>query len=62
MSLTADGRKTVIRAWERRMSTRIRHPLFGYSVSYRRAIELQARVLASYLTRDLPQYEPMVTR
>jgi CRISPR-associated protein Cas1 len=62
VTLTPDGRKTVIRAWERRMSTQVRHPLFGYSVSYRRAVELQARILAAYLTGDLPRYEPMVTR
>jgi CRISPR-associated protein Cas1 len=62
VTLTADGRRTVIRAWERRLSTHIRHPLFGYSVSYRRAIELQARILAGHLLGELPQYEPMVTR
>jgi CRISPR-associated protein Cas1 len=62
VTLTADGRKTVIRAWERRMSAHVRHPLFGYTVSYRRAIELQARVLAACVTGELPRYEPMVTR
>lgn len=62
VTLTADGRKAVIRAWERRMSTQLRHPLFGYSVSYRRAIELQARILAATLIGELPQYEPLVTR
>src|SRR5690606_33962996 len=41
VTLTPEGRKAVIRAWERRMSTNLRHPLFGYSVSYRRAVELQ---------------------
>jgi CRISP-associated protein Cas1 len=62
VTMTADGRKTVIRAWERRLSTQVRHPLFGYSVSYRRAIELQARILAASLTGELPCYEPLVTR
>ncbi len=62
VTLTADGRKTVIRAWERRLSTQVKHPLFGYSVSYRRAIELQARVLAAVLVGEIPQYEPLVTR
>ena len=38
--LTADGRKAAIRAWERRLSTEIRHPLFSYKVTYRRAIDL----------------------
>lgn len=62
VTLTPDGRKTVIRAWERRLATEIRHPLFGYQVSYRRAVELQARILAAHLTGELPQYQPLVTR
>jgi CRISPR-associated protein Cas1 len=62
VTLTAAGRKAVIRAWERRMTTQIRHPLFGYSVSYRRAVELQARILAARLIGELPAYEPLVTR
>jgi CRISP-associated protein Cas1 len=62
VTLTAAGRKAVFRAWERRMTTEVRHPLFGYKVSYRRAVELQARILAAHLTGELPQYEPMVTR
>jgi CRISPR-associated protein Cas1 len=62
VTLTADGRKAVIRAWERRMTTQLRHPKFGYVVSYRRAVELQARILAAYLVGELPGYEPLVTR
>jgi len=62
VTLTAGGRKAVIRAWERRMTTQLRHPLFGYTVSYRRAVELQARILAAHLVGELPQYEPLVTR
>ena len=62
VALTADGRRTVLRAWERRLSTTIRHSLFGYTVSYRRAIELQARILAARLTGDAPDYVPLVTR
>ena len=44
------------------MTTQIRHPMFGYTVSYRRAVELQARILAAHLIGELPQYEPLVTR
>ena len=62
VTLTDDGRRAVIRAWERRMATSAKHPTFGYNVSYRRAIELQARILAAYLQGELPQYEPLVTR
>ncbi len=62
VTLTAEGRKTVIRAWERRMTTHVRHPMFGYQVSYRRAVELQARILGACLTGELPAYQPLVTR
>ncbi len=62
VTLTPDGRKTVIRAWERRMTTELRHPKFGYVVSYRRAVELQARILAAHLVGELAEYEPLVTR
>jgi CRISPR-associated protein Cas1 len=62
VTLTPDGRRKVFRAWERRMTTQVRHPMFGYTVSYRRAVELQARILAARLTGELPAYEPLVTR
>jgi CRISPR-associated protein Cas1 len=62
VSLSEDGRRKVLRAWERRMTTGVKHPVFGYSVKYRRAIELQARILAAHLTGELPAYEPLVTR
>jgi CRISP-associated protein Cas1 len=62
VALTAAGRRSVIGAWERRMGTEIRHPLFGYTVSYRRAVELQARILAAHLGGELARYEPLVTR
>ena len=62
VSLTGEGRRKVLRAWERRMTTTVLHPVFGYSVSYRRAAELQARILAAHLAGELPVYEPLVTR
>lgn len=62
VTLTPEGRRTVLRAWERRMATGARHPVFDYQVTYRRAVELQARILAAHLTGELPVYEPLVTR
>jgi CRISPR-associated protein Cas1 len=62
ITLTATGRKAVMRAWERRLTTELKHPMFGYTVSYRRAVELQARILAARLTGELPSYQPLVTR
>jgi len=60
--LTADGRRSVIAAYERRMATTIKHPLFGYEVTYRRALEVQARLLGAHLLGEVPEYRPFVTR
>ena len=62
VALTADGRRTVIRAFERRLDTLIRHPLFNYSVSYRRIMEIQARLLGRHLLGELPAYPAFTTR
>ncbi|MGQ0842082.1 CRISPR-associated endonuclease Cas4g/Cas1g [Actinokineospora sp.] len=62
VSLTADGRRTVLRAYERRLHTEIRHPVFKYKISYRRVMDVQARLLAAVLVGELPEYLPMVTR
>jgi CRISPR-associated protein Cas1 len=56
------GRRSVIRAYERRMSHEIKHPLFGYRVSYRRAIDVQARLLAAFLLDEVDDCTPFVTR
>jgi CRISP-associated protein Cas1 len=62
VSLTADGRRTVLKAYERRLDTQIRHPVFKYRISYRRVLDVQARLLAAVLVGELPEYIPMVTR
>ncbi len=62
VNLTASGRKRFFQPYEQRMSSLITHPLFDYKVSYRRALELQARLLAKTLTGELREYVPMVTR
>jgi len=62
VSLTPAGRKKVFMAYERRLASGVTHPVFGYKVSYRRAIELQARMLAKFLTHELEDYYPFLTR
>ena len=62
VSLTQEGRKAVIRAFERRMDTLIRHPLFGYSISYRRIMEVQARLLGRHVLGELKKYPAFTTR
>ncbi len=60
--LEAEGRRVVIGAYERRMSHEIKHPVFGYRVNYRRALDVQGRILAAHLTGELPEYTPFTTR
>ncbi len=60
--LTPDGRRRVIEAFEGRMDALVRHPVFGYTVSYRRVLELQARLLARWISGELPRYRPFTTR
>jgi CRISP-associated protein Cas1 len=62
VTLTEGGRRVVLRAYERRLSQTLRHPEFGYLVSYRRALEVQARILAAVLLGEIPEYVPLVTR
>ena len=60
--LTDKGRKKVLAGYERRLATEMQHPIFGYSVSYRRAFELQARLMAATLIGELEEYTPIRTR
>ncbi|MYE40092.1 MAG: CRISPR-associated endonuclease Cas1 [Chloroflexi bacterium] len=62
VALTQNGRRRVIEAYERRMDTLITHPLFGYSVSYRRILEVQVRLLSRHLQGELPAYPVFRTR
>ncbi len=61
-ALTLNGRRKVIEGWERRMDALVTHPLFGYAVSYRRILEMQARLLSRHLLNELPTYPVFRTR
>jgi len=62
VNLSAAGRKRFFQTYEQRMSALLTHPVFDYKVSYRRALELQARLLAKVLTGEIPEYVPLTTR
>ena len=60
-TLNPIGRKSLIAAYERRLDQETTHPVFGYRVSMRRLIDVQARLLARYLQgeiRTYPHYLP----
>ncbi|HPT20092.1 MAG TPA: CRISPR-associated endonuclease Cas1 [Methanothrix sp.] len=62
VTMTANGKKAVVSGYERRMETEIVHPIFGYKISYRRVLEVQARLLARAISGEISQYPPFCTR
>ena len=62
VSLSSQGRTGLIRAYEQRIDTLVTHPLFGYRVSYRRVLEIQARLLARFVSGELAAYQGFETR
>jgi CRISPR-associated protein Cas1 len=59
--LSEDGRKRFLQSFERKMNDEFKHPVFGYRCTYRRAIELQARLLSRYLQEGIA-YKPLLLR
>lgn len=60
--LTDRGRKQLIAGFERRIETSFRHPLFGYDVTWRRAIEVQARLILGAIDGTQPSYKGVTVR
>jgi len=56
------GRKAFYAAYEQRLSEKVRHPTFRYRISYRRCLELEARLVASFLRGDLKHVSPFIAR
>ena len=62
VALTDDGRRSVISAYERRLETEVTHPTFGYKVTYRRILQVQARIFAAFLMGEVPAYVAFTNR
>jgi CRISP-associated protein Cas1 len=62
VNLKPNARKAFIAAYERRMDQLVRHPVFGYQVSYRRVLEVQVRLLGRHLSGEIPSYPEFLTR
>ncbi|MGI6365395.1 MAG: CRISPR-associated endonuclease Cas4g/Cas1g [Bacillota bacterium] len=56
------GRKKFFSAYQNRLSQTITHPIFEYTLPYRRIIELQARFLAKVMRGELNEYRAFVVR
>ena len=61
-ALNAAGRRRFIDAFERRLSQETTHPIFGYRLSMRRLVMVQARLLTRYLMGELPSYPHYLPR
>jgi CRISPR-associated protein Cas1 len=57
-----EAKKVFLKCYEQRKLTEFRHPYFGYKVNYQRCFELQARILAKYLTGEIDEYLPLIMR
>lgn len=61
-TLSASGRRRFIQAFERRLEEQIRHPVFGYRVSYRQTFEIQARLLGRHIQGEIDHYPELAVR
>ena len=62
VALTQGGRMQFLNAYERRMRQEVIHPVFGYRISYRRVLEVQARLLGRFLMGEISEYPSFLTR
>ncbi|AZA10489.1 CRISPR-associated endonuclease Cas1 [Corynebacterium gerontici] len=60
--LKPEGRKVLVTAFERRMSTQITHPTFGYIATWRRVLEIQARLVLGCIDGTQRNYRAVRTR
>jgi len=60
--LKDERRKVFFTQFEERLNEEITHPIFGYTVKYRRCIELQVRLVAKFLTEEIDVYQPFLVR
>ena len=62
VTLTKSGRAALIATFERRMQTEVTHPIFKYRISYRRLLEVQARLLSRAMLGEIAEYPAFCTR
>lgn len=62
VTLKPQARKHLIAAYERRLDQVIAHPVFGYKVSYRKVLEVQARLLGRFLMGEISEFPAILPR
>ena len=60
--LKEERRKIFFTHLEERLNEEVSHPLFGYKATYRRCLELQARLLGKVLTGEINDYPPFLVK
>src|SRR6266852_5037544 len=60
--LKQEKRTIFFTKFEERLNQEMQHPTFGYKTSYRRCLELQARLLAKVVTGEIDEYPPFHIR
>lgn len=61
-ALKPGARRKLIAAYERRLDQEAAHPTFGYQISMRRMLHVQARLLAKFLKGEISDYPHYVPR
>jgi CRISPR-associated protein Cas1 len=61
-TLRPSGRRSLIATYERRVTGTFRHPTFDYVVTWRRAMEIQARLVLGVLDGTQPRYRGIRVR
>ena len=62
VALEQAARRAVIASYERRLDHEVTHPTYGYKITYRRVLEVQARMLGACMLGEIPEYVPFTTR
>jgi CRISPR-associated exonuclease Cas4/CRISPR-associated protein Cas1 len=62
VNLKPHARRAFIAAYERRLDQEVTHPVFGYRVSMRRLLEVQARLLVRHLDGEIGEYPHYLVR
>lgn len=60
--MSSDTKKKLIAMYEQRLDEMITHPEYGYRLSYRRMLQLEAKLLAKYIMGETEDYKPLTTR
>lgn len=62
VAMKTETRRALVGVYERRMAEHVTHPLFGYRITYRQVLSVQARLLARTLTGEITEMPSFRTR